>query len=213
MFTPHSHWFFAPALRRAACLALVWALAGCASVMRIDNQVDSYAKWAPGALPEIDVSYEFERLPSQTGPDAQAMQTELERLGAEALLAHGWRLSGHTGAAPWRVQLSARTDKLPRAPWENPADNWPHAGFWAGPGSAGLRMGPIWHIEQPYFLRTVSVVVRNSASGQVMLETSARHDGRWNDSPALWRAMLDAALNGFPQQPAGVRQVDIDIPR
>jgi hypothetical protein len=47
----------------------------------------------------------------------------------------------------------------------------------------------------------------------VVLETSARHDGRWNDSPALWRAMLDAALSGFPQQPAGLREVNIDIPR
>ena len=45
------------------------------------------------------------------------------------------------------------------------------------------------------------------------IRARAAHDGRWNSSPALWTAMLDAALQGFPAPPAGVRQVNIEIPR
>jgi hypothetical protein len=59
----------------------------------------------------------------------------------------------------------------------------------------------------------VSLVVRDGQTGRVAYETRAAHDGRWHDSPAVWRAMIDAALQGFPAPPTGNRTVNIDIPR
>ncbi len=67
--------------------------------------------------------------------------------------------------------------------------------------------------ETPYYQRAVSLVVRDAATGRVVYETRGAHDGRWNSSPALWMAMLDAALQGFPTPPTGVRQVNIEVPR
>jgi hypothetical protein len=67
--------------------------------------------------------------------------------------------------------------------------------------------------ETPYYQRQVQVVVRHAASGRVVYETRAAHDGRWNSTPGLWTAMLDAALQGFPVPPEGLRQVNIEVPR
>jgi hypothetical protein len=68
-------------------------------------------------------------------------------------------------------------------------------------------------MDWPYYQRKVSLLVRQADSGQVVYETHAAHDGRWNSSHELWCAMLDAALQGLPTPPAGARQVNIDLPR
>jgi hypothetical protein len=65
----------------------------------------------------------------------------------------------------------------------------------------------------PYYQRRVSLLIRHAASGQLVYQTQAQHDGRWNSTPELWSAMLDAALRDFPNPPAGVRQVNIEVPR
>jgi hypothetical protein len=57
------------------------------------------------------------------------------------------------------------------------------------------------------------VVVRDTQTAQVVYETTAFHDGRWRDSPALWQAMADAALEGFPRPAQAQRQINIDIAR
>lgn len=198
--------------------AALLSLGGCAGVMRVDNQVESHALWGSSALSESATSYQFERLPSQqTGPQAQP-QAALEGWVAQALATHGWRLQPGTepdanATPPWRVTVSASHTTLPRAPWEEPADGrmWPRFGLPLGAGGRphGLLLSP----DMPYHLRSVSVVVRDGQRGTVVYETQARHDGRWNDSPELWQAMVQAALSGFPRPAAGVRQVDIDLPR
>lgn len=213
--------------------ALVLALtSGCASVMRIDNQVQSYAKWGLSALPTEQVSYSFERLPSQASGPAAGPQTELENMAAHALARADWQAVAPTAAAlpRWRVQVAASVNKLPRAPWEDPRDSlWPRTTLFLGAGKTngapghgargavgfgtGMGLGGLMTIEQPYYQRAVSVVVRDATTAQVVYETSAAHDGRWNDTSALWQAMLDAALSHFPHPPEGVRQVNIDIPR
>jgi len=117
--------------------------------------------------------------------------------------------------------VSASTLKLPRAPWEDPYNGW-WPGF--GPAMPGrdyvvTRTGQvIWmpmfpRFETPYYQRQVQVVVRHAATGRVVYETRAAHDGRWNSTPGLWTAMLDAALQGFPAPPEGLRQVNIEVPR
>jgi hypothetical protein len=180
--------------------------------MRVDNQVKSHAQWPSSANLAGHVRYEFERLPSQSQPPAATTQAELEGLAAAALARSGW----HAAPPPvaWRVQVSARTDTLPRAPWEDPRDAMaPRLALGVHGGGAGLRLQGLRWAEQPYHVRTVTVVVRDAAEGRVAFESSALHEGRWNDTPALWQAMMDAALAGFPHSPAGPRQIDVDIPR
>jgi hypothetical protein len=218
-------------------VAAVLALNGCASVYLVDNQVQSFARWAdqagrPGTavtVPQAPQIYRFERLPSQREGHTAAGQDELEKLAQQALTKVGWTPAAPGNAAPWVVQVDASTLRLPRAPWESPYD-----GFWGGPwGGFGPGYGygmpgrdyvvtgrgqVIWmpmypRIETPYYKREVSLVIRHAASGKVVYETRAAHDGRWNSTSGLWSAMLDAALRDFPAPPEGPRQVNVEVPR
>jgi hypothetical protein len=212
-------------------LALL-ALSGCASVFLVDNQVQSYARWgersgapaAAAAVPQAPQVYRFERLPSQRQGASAASQSELENLTAQAMTRLGWTQVTEGTAAPWTVQVNASTLRLPRAPWEDPYDTW--RGFGPGYGFPGrdyyvtgtgqVIFAPpmmFMRMETPYYQRQVSVVVRHAATGQVVYETRAAHDGRWHSSNPLWSAMLEAALRGFPTPPEGLRQVDIEVPR
>lgn len=190
---------------------------GCASVYRVDNQVQSFAGWGVGSsAPAAPQTYRFERLPSQREGQAAASQDELETLARAALARVGWNLaeSTTTPAPPWTVQVSAGALKLPRAPWEEPWDGIDARWGWGLHAASGGWGGALFmRMDIPYHERKVTLVVRRTGTGQVVYETSARHDGRWSSSPQLWGAMLDAALRDFPNPPAGARQVDIDLPR
>jgi Domain of unknown function (DUF4136) len=194
-------------------LGLFLLLGGCASVYLVDNQVQSFASWGTAATaPAAPQSYRFERLPSQREGDAAVSQNALEDLTRAALARVGWNLAEATGAAPWTVQVSGGALKLPRAPWEEPWDGFGAGwGLYGGGGAWGSTL--FMRMDIPYYERQVSLVVRQAATGQVVYETSARHDGRWNSSPELWSAMLDAALRDFPNPPTGARQVNIEVPR
>jgi len=203
------------------------ALSGCASVFLVDNDVQSFARWqdrAAGAgVPAAPQVYRFERLPSQQDGQGAQGQTELERLTEPALARLGWTRAADGVRAPWTVQVAASTVRLPRAPWEDPWDRgWGAFGPGFGlpgrdyvvTGSGQVIVFPAFpRFEMPYYQRAVSLLVRDAATGRVVYETRAAHDGRWHSSPGLWTAMLDAALQGFPAPPAGVRRVDIEVPR
>ncbi|WP_332742090.1 hypothetical protein [Hydrogenophaga sp.] len=215
-----------------AALAL-FALSGCASVYLVDNQVQSYARWAdrptpsgtstPAVIPQAPQVFRFERLPSQQD-NRGAGQNELERLATLSLAKVGWTPAAAGVTAPWTVEVSAATLRLPRAPWESPYDGFWGGGFGPGFGFPGrdyvvtgtgqIIYAPLFmRMDTPYYQREVSLVIRHAASGRVVYETRAAHDGRWNSSNALWLAMLDAALRGFPTPPEGLRQVNIEVPR
>ena len=218
----------------ALAIGAMGALGGCAGVLLVDNQVESFANWTPtAAVPSAPQSYRFERLPSQReGRSAQA-QDELEALAQAALAKAGWTPVAPSETAPWKVQVSATTQRLPRAPWEDPWVGYWGSGFWGDPwnrygsgvgiwGGRGHYIGAggqiMWapmfmHVESPYYQRELSLVIRRADNGQVVYETRAAHDGRWNSTPALWTAMLEAALQSFPAPPSGPRQVNIEIPR
>jgi hypothetical protein len=213
-------------------------LTGCASVMRVDSQVQAHAFWIKNgstASPSGMNSYEFERLPSQHIPPTQdtgvPTQPVLEQLLQEVLAPVGWQVrtpldqgqaqgQGHLPQSPWRVQVMGQQQTLPRAPWDDPPER-----LWLRPRAATSKASPTptaksalhfngWlRGEMPYFIRHVSIVIRDPAQGRVVYETQATHEGRWPNSPALWRAMMEAALRGFPHPPAGVQQVDVDLPR
>ena len=67
--------------------------------------------------------------------------------------------------------------------------------------------------EFPYYRREIAIGVRRLPDAQVVFESRARHDGRWSDDDAVLPAMVQAALQGFPVAPAGLRRVVIEIPR
>jgi hypothetical protein len=218
-----------PGFRHGYLPALVLALGltGCAGVYRVDNRVESFAHWsgqagssahsAPAAIPAPPQTYRFERLPSQSiGPAAQS-QNELESFVQAALTPLGWTPASEPASAPWTVQVSADHQRMQRAPWEDP---WEGGRFgWSTRVSIGVGSGQImwspWLLrpDMPYHQRRVSVVIRDARQGQVVFETSAAHDSRWNSTPALWGAMIRAALKDFPEPPAGVRDIPIDVQR
>jgi hypothetical protein len=195
--------------------------------------VQSFARWddaaaptaaaATNAIPQAPQLYRFERLPSQAAENAARRQTDLEAIARTALAKRGWTAAEPGVSARWSVQVNAGTLKLPRAPWEEPWDGFGYGGFggfgfpgrdYVVTGSGQVIWAPVFmRMDLPYYQRKVSLLVRNAGNGQVVYETHAAHDGRWNSSPELWGAMLDAALLDFPTPPAGVRQVNIDLPR
>ena len=195
-------------------LAASVALTGCASVMLVDNQVQSFPQWPAGA-PQKGERFAFDRLPSQRSETPSPLQDGLELAVRDALVAWGLQLPSGSEGVRWLVQVSAGGQRLPRAPWENPWErpNWSISGGIGG-RHGGIALGfPLMIADSPYYLREITVVVREAASGRVVYETRAKHDGRWPDSRALWGAMVSAALRDFPQPPAGARQVNIEIPR
>lgn len=226
---------FEIALRRCSAWLLAGVglafLSGCASVYRVDSQVESFARWSDpasataasaasvSAIPRAPQVYRFDRLPSQASGDAARSQDELEALARVALAKQGWSLADAGVSPRWTVRVSGGTLKLPRAPWEDPWD-----GYWGGYGFPGRdyvvtgRGQVIWapvfiRMDMPYYQRKVALLISRADNGLVVYETQAAHDGRWNSSPELWGAMFDAALQGFPTPPGGLRQINIDLPR
>lgn len=207
-------------------LAGALLLGGCAGAIRLENDVRSYADWSAGptgeaARPAPGDRYRFERRPSQLQAPA-AQQEALEAIARDALARVGLRAAPEplpVGAAlpRWTVELGARSVRLPYAPWDEPAR--PSFGVSVGighvfpHGSVGFGMPLFPHLTTPYYQREVSLVLRDARSARVVYETQASHDGPWADNPTLWAALLDAALQGFPQAPAGPRRVVIEVPR
>ena len=111
----------------SAALAIVaaWLLSGCASVYRVDNQVESFSRWADGAAPSGPATttpappqtYRFVRLPSRSTGAAADTQVMLEQQAEEALKPLGWVVAASPiAAAPWTVEVAAQGARLPRAP-------------------------------------------------------------------------------------------------
>lgn len=231
-------WTGAARLARAGALAVAAAaLTGCAGTLLVDNQVESFASWGAGdtaaapAVPAAPQRYRFERLPSQTEGRSARAQNELEDLTREALAKQGWTAAEPGAEAPWQVQVSAQTQRLPRAPWEESwgprwggywGDPWRYGsgvsvfasrGYYVGAGGSVFWAPVFMQMNSPYYQRELALVIRNATTGRVAYETRAAHDGRWNSTPALWGAMLDAALKDFPSPPNGPRRVDIEVNR
>ena len=209
--------------RLALALLTTLALAGCAGTYRVDNAVQSYAHWsadiptgaqAPAAVPQAPQTYRFERLPSQREGGSAEDQNRLEAWTRTVLETHGWTVAEAPANAPWRVQVTATTVRNARSPWDDPWPSWRFRGQVVA-GNGYFYWSPMFVVpmDMPWYQRKVAVVIRDAASGRVVYETRAGHEGRWNGTPALWQAMLQAALNGFPVPPSGSRQVDIDLPR
>ena len=188
------------------------ALTGCSSVRLVDSDVQSFSQLR--ALP-APPTYRFERLPSQQAQGAQ--QDTIEAYAAQALAKVGMRLEPSAQAA-YRVQAHARLNREMPADWYDPwwgggwGPGW-GAGF-GGWGGRGFYGGLSMRFPPPtLYRREVGLIVRDATSAAVVYETHAVHEGLWTDNPAVFGAMLDAALTGFPTPPSGQRRVNVEIPR
>ncbi len=168
-------------------------LAGCATPGS-EATVQSFSSLA--ALP-ADPTYRFERLPSQAG---QPGQLQLEAAADAPLARAGLR---RDDAAPrYAVQVRSTTESF-----GYPASGvGTSVGIGIGSGGySGIGIGlgiPIG--GPPRQVQRVDVTVRELASGRTVYESTASGDGR--ASPA---ALLEAALQGFPNPPPGPRRVGL----
>ncbi len=192
-------------LTTALLLGLATAvLAGCSIPRTVDGRVQSFSTL--NALPS-PATYRLERLPSQQtssfDPIAQLAEQALARVG----------LQRDDAAAPrLLVQVGVQADTVPRVdPWAYPYGPYGLYGpsFWAFGGGVGLGVGGIRRMGElaPLHRRAVSVVMRDAQTQAVVYETSAVHEDVWVSDPAVYGVLLDAALQGFPQPPQGLRQV------
>ncbi|MCJ0761825.1 DUF4136 domain-containing protein [Variovorax terrae] len=192
-----------------ALLFIAFLLSGCASTLLVDSDVSSFStlKALPGPA---HAAYRFERLPSQQRPGAS--QDQLEAMAQQALAKVGLR---RDDAAPsYSIQIDARVQRM-LPPWAGPGDGWGRGGpYGYGYWGRGAYLAPYPRFpESPWYQREVSLVMRDLASNLVVYETRAAHDGPWPDSASILPVMFDAALQGFPTPPTGLRRVDIEIPR
>jgi hypothetical protein len=185
----------------AALAAL--ALAGCAGTYTLDSTVQSFSQLPSLAQP---ATYRFERLPSQQDP----LQPQLEALADPALNTAGLR---RDDANPrYSVQISARSSPT-ISPFADPWGPYGRMGFGFGGGRRHFGMGAGWGYppEPSWFHREVDVIVRELGSNKVVYESRAVSDGPYFDPPKVFPAMFSAALQGFPNAPAGPRQVNVQI--
>ncbi len=183
-------------------------LTGCSGMRIVDSDVTSFSAWT-GAPPGPGTPYRFERLPSQQSANAQ--QDSIEAAARTSLGKVGMVLE--PAAARFSVQVLFGTESLQRFAQDGFGMGGP--GVFLGAGNMGGSLGLSFPIRfgEPYYKRSVSVLMRELASQKVVFETRALHDGPWGDGSAVLPAMLDSALLGFPQPPVGTRRINVEIPR
>jgi hypothetical protein len=186
-------------------------LTGCASMRLIDSDVVSVAAVPPGMSLQ-GAKYRFERLPSQVNnPEAGLAEQQAQA----AMTAVG--LVRDDAGASLSVMVGFSGTQYLADPWGRPmAPGWtPYGNVSIGSGwgshiglGVGMRFPPPTH-----YRREVSLIMRDLKSGQVVYETRASHAGPWSDSVPIFATLFKAALAHFPNPPAGVQRVHIDIPR
>ncbi|MGR4869222.1 DUF4136 domain-containing protein [Variovorax sp. LARHSF232] len=193
--------------------ALVAALSGCATSWTVDSNVTSFSR-PPG--PKAPATYRFERLPSQQAQEA--MQLELEAMASMAMASVG--LTRNDAAPRYAAQINARVS-VQVSPWADPwvysawpgygyyGRPWPYYGYGRGWYGGGWYGAPAYN---PWYLREVSVVLRELPGNQVVYETRASNDGPYNANGPVFAALFQAAMQGYPHPPAGVRRIDVVIP-
>jgi hypothetical protein len=189
--------------------AATLALAGCANLYKLDNDVSTYSQWPAGRKP---ASYAFERLPSQQARPEQ--QQQLENAARPAIDAAGFTPATDPATADFSVQVGARAAANDRWPYDDPF--WWPGGFWHGPGFYGHRgFWPGWGPRyDPYsYQREAAVLIRDRKTGQSLYEAHAVNDG---NSPSfedgVLPAMFEAAMKDFPNPGINPRTVTVELP-
>ncbi len=216
-------------------LLVVSSLSACSGLRIVDSQVAAFSKIE--TLPAAS-SWRFERLPSQQnlGDVLALRQSKLEGMAALELAKYGFKPQPESGtAAKFSVQITGRIQRLERGPFDSGYSGY---GPWGGHGHGygyGHGHRPIGglpgrdyvvtgqgrviylpvlpNIPPPWYVREISLIIRDATDGKVVYETKAQHDGRWADDEAVLPAMFAAAMQGFPRPPQGKRMVNIEIPK
>jgi hypothetical protein len=208
--------FIQPFSRRISLTmtALVLSLlTGCATVRLVDSDVVSVVA-APAGMSLQGAKYRFERLPSQANnPEAGLAEQQAQA----AMTAVG--LVRDDANAQLSVLVGFSGTQYLADPWGRPLPMGARSPFYGsismgrgiGP-NAGLGMGMRFPPPTQY-RREVSLIMRDLKSGQVVYETRAAHDGVWSDSVPVFATLFQAAMANFPNPPAGLRRVNIEIPR
>ena len=188
-------------------------LSGCASMRIVDSDVVSVVA-APAGMSLQGAKYRFERLPSQANnPEAglaeQQAQAAMTAVGLVRDDANA-QLSVLVGFAGTQYLADAWGRPLPPGAW-SPYYGSISMGRGIGP-NVGLGVGMRFPPPTQY-RREVSLIMRDLKSGQVVYETRATHDGPWADSAQVFATLFQAAMANFPNPPAGLRRVNIEIPR
>lgn len=182
-------------------LATSLLLAGCASTRKIDSEVRSFAGAAdaPG-----EPTFRFDRLPSQQ--PATALQERLEALATDALARKG--LVRNDASARYSVVLQVQAEQytplLTHPAWPGRLRSGPHGRLW--------HPWPWLEMESTEYRHAVGILIRNVASGQLVYESRAVHDGPWGDTLNLLPAILEAALHDYPQASPTPHTVVVDLP-
>ena len=189
----------------AAIILAASFLTGCTGVRLVDSQVNSFA---PKPIPP-GASYRFERLPSQQAQEPAQLEAMAEQALAKVGLKRNDNMPGYSVQVTVRQRMESNSIDSPRFGWS--------LGWMVGGGQVmlGNRHSALFPGlgAQPNHWREVTLVLRELATQAVVFESRASHDGPWSDSQAVVPAMLDAALQGFPNPPSGTRQVGVEIPR
>jgi hypothetical protein len=207
----------------AVCMSL---LSGCGTLRNIDSKVQTSTQWPSSTPVPTQALYRLERLPADVN-NLQAGWAEIEL--QSALTPLGWtrndvdaQYSVWIGvqAAEYVVDMRGR---VVRGPWFNHLHMSVGNGYrprsavgmgltfsTGGPLNAGMRPDLM---EPPIYVREVSILVRDLKTGQVVYQTVATHDGPWSDHQNIWRAMIPAALQGFPNPTQAQRKVVTPIAR
>jgi hypothetical protein len=217
------HFKFISGLFAVCCLLF---LSGCSTLRVVESQVQTNTQWPAGAANPSQALYRLERLPA----DANNMQAGWAEVELEPILAGlGWKRNDVDAkysvwigvqAAEYVVDIRGR---IVPGPWLNLNIGNGYrprgVGVGVGLGWTYTRGGPLYpgmrtdiH-EPPIYVREVSILIRDLQTGQVVYQTKASHDGPWSDHQAIWRAMIPAALQGFPNPAQVKRRVDVTIPR
>jgi len=201
---------------RACTFVLVVAavlLSGCATVRQVDNEVRSLS-----TLRSLPVAgYRFERLPSQQTQQQLPNQAAMEAMAEQALSAVGMK---RDDAQPgYSVLIGATFQRQVRLTWYDPwySGSGLQVGFGMGRGTRwGVGTGFHWgtgysRYSSPQFHNSVSLVMRDLSTGQVVYETKAVHEGPWTDLNNILPLMFQAALSGFPTPPSEPRVVNMRL--
>jgi hypothetical protein len=208
-------------------IAALLILSGCSSLRIVDSQVSAFSTLP--AAPVVGAGWAFERLPSQQNLEGSAdiRRSKLEAAAQQQLAAVGFAAQpSPTAQAQFTVQVAASTQRLAYGPFDYP-EPWGYFGSGLGglpgrdyvvTGSGRVIYTPVHppfapRSNPPWFVREVSLIIRDAKSKAIVYETQAKHEGRWADEDAVLPAMLQAALQGFPKPPEGKRMVNIEIPR
>lgn len=176
-------------------------LGGCALPRMIDSDVQSFVG-TPAAV--AGATYRFERLPSQQA--LGAAHEHVEALTEEALGRAG--LVRNDTQARYSIQVALNVVQFQPAPRRQPHFGGPYV---AANGTL-FYPGPLLMLEPPWYSHTVHLLMRDTHTAQVAFESTASFDGPWSDSANLLPAILEAALQGYPNPPPGPRKVVVELP-